>query len=567
LSPFKRIKLNKRILELYLSSFEEKGEIEKIIHYAKNSNENALVTKYAPAAAMRAAEVGAHLQASKLYLTAIQHGEENDPDKLVELYEAYAYECYLTNQVKEAIIYQGKALSIWKTKNKKEKIGKSLSFLSRLWWVDGNTKEAEKFATEAIEILALLPSSIAKGMAYSNMSQLKMYADDISECLQWGNRAIETAYELADPGILAHAMTNIGTVQWNQDNEEDQGRKLLFGSLSIALEHSFEEHAARAQSNIIYKLIQFRDYDAAQKILKEGIAYCEERDLNSSRNYKYYLKARIHFETGDWKKAENIIQGIMNNPSQPKVTLLGAMTILAKIKTRRGDPDSITILKDARSMAFLTMEHQQVVPIVIACLEYEWLNATTILSDSELEYCLTLVGKVNSIQLNSELAFWIKKARNKQLSLEYIYEPYQDILTVKYLNAARFWESLNCPFEQAISLMDRTEEDSRKALTIFSQVGALAFVQKVQESMRSAGIKKVPRGVRASTRNNPAKLTNRELEVLSLLYKGAQTKEIASTLYISPKTVDHHITSLFAKLEVTSRTKAVTEALRLQIIK
>jgi DNA-binding NarL/FixJ family response regulator len=52
-----------------------------------------------------------------------------------------------------------------------------------------------------------------------------------------------------------------------------------------------------------------------------------------------------------------------------------------------------------------------------------------------------------------------------------------------------------------------------------------------------------------------------------LLKKGIQNKEIAATLFISPKTVDHHISSILFKLDVTSRSKAVTEAVRLGILK
>jgi len=105
LSPFKRIEFNKQILDLFLTSFEEAGEIERIVHYAKNANENKLVVKYAPVAAKQAASVGAHVEASKLFLTAIEYSGENNTNQLVEFYEAYAYECYLTNQLKDAIIY------------------------------------------------------------------------------------------------------------------------------------------------------------------------------------------------------------------------------------------------------------------------------------------------------------------------------------------------------------------------------------------------------------------------------------------------------------------------------
>ena len=92
----------------------------------------------------QAASVGAHIEASKLYLTAIEYYQGNDKDTLIQFYESYAYECYLTNQIKEAIIYTAKALNILKEKNDIEKIGNCLRFLSRLWWFDGNRKKAER---------------------------------------------------------------------------------------------------------------------------------------------------------------------------------------------------------------------------------------------------------------------------------------------------------------------------------------------------------------------------------------------------------------------------------------
>jgi DNA-binding NarL/FixJ family response regulator len=55
--------------------------------------------------------------------------------------------------------------------------------------------------------------------------------------------------------------------------------------------------------------------------------------------------------------------------------------------------------------------------------------------------------------------------------------------------------------------------------------------------------------------------------VLQLLQEGLQNKEIAANLYISAKTVDHHISSILYKLEAKSRTKAVQESIRLGILK
>jgi DNA-binding NarL/FixJ family response regulator len=55
-------------------------------------------------------------------------------------------------------------------------------------------------------------------------------------------------------------------------------------------------------------------------------------------------------------------------------------------------------------------------------------------------------------------------------------------------------------------------------------------------------------------------LTGRELEVLQLVSRGSRTKEIAADLSVSTRTVEAHLTSIFNKLGVSSRTEAVLRA-------
>jgi DNA-binding NarL/FixJ family response regulator len=61
-------------------------------------------------------------------------------------------------------------------------------------------------------------------------------------------------------------------------------------------------------------------------------------------------------------------------------------------------------------------------------------------------------------------------------------------------------------------------------------------------------------------------LSGREIEVLSLVAKGANNKEVAKQLYISQTTVKSHLARIFDKLGVEDRTAAVTKALKLGIL-
>ena len=567
LSPLLRVALHKKILGLLLESFEENRKIEQIIHHAKNANEYDLVVRYAPVAARQAASVGSHIEATKLYLSAIEYYQGNDEDLLIQFYEAYAYECYLTNQIREAIIYSGKALNIWKKKNHTEKIGNCMRFLSRLWWFDGNRKQAESFGGQAIQALDSLPTSRAKAMAYSNMSQLKMLSDQVEDCMFWGEKAISMAKELNDDEILCHALNNVGDVQIRIFSTRKQGIELLQESLNIALKNSYHEHAARAYTNLGHNGMLIKDYALAKKAFDEGIQYCEERNLDSWTMYMLASLARVHFETGSWNDALKIAEDLLKGDYLPPPAKIFALVVVGSIRTRRGEADAYPLLNEAKSKAMQTMELQRIVPALSALLEYEWIKGTRCIEEEVINNTIGMMNQMGNLYENSEFAFWLKKARNQELPLQEVYEGYKLDNLKNVHQAVTNWQNAGCPYEEGLALFEGDEDDKRKAISIIHKLGALAVYEKLKFEMRSSGIKSIPRGLRKSTQENPALLTDRELEVLQLLNEGMQNKEIAARLFISAKTVDHHISAILFKLDVNSRTKAVQEAIRLAILK
>ena len=566
LTPLKRIELNKMMLDLFLDSFEEKGEIERILHYAKNANEKELMVKYAPEAAKKAAAIAAHKEASKLFLTAIEYFEGNNTKQLTEFYEAYAYECYLSNQIKEAITFTEKALNFWKEEADMDRTADRMCFLSRLWWLDGNGKNAENFARQAIEVLKDHPASSTKAMAFSNMSQLKMLSDEAAECILWAEEATAMAKELDNEEILSHALTNIGTTQIFVPSSEQKGMSMLQQSLEIALKNSFHENAVHAYTNLGSGLVRIRKYALASRALEEGLRYCEERNLNMWTAYILSWKARAELEKGNWTEAYNIADNLFKNENQPAIVKITTLIVLGKIMMRRGK-DALDLLVEAKTLSLKTMELQRIIHSMVALLEYEWLTGKTIIEKDDIEQTSMLMQHAGIGSEKNEFAFWAKKAGRRFVPLKEIAEGYDTSSPARALKAASFWEKSGCPYEQALLLFEGDDDDKRKAITIVQDLGAIAVYEKMKQDMRNLGIKNIPRGIRNSTRSNAAFLTGREIEILLLLKEQMHNKEIAAQLYISAKTVDNHISSILFKLDANSRSKAVAEAVRMGILK
>ena len=120
--------------------------------------------------------------------------------------------------------------------------------------------------------------------------------------------------------------------------------------------------------------------------------------------------------------------------------------------------------------------------------------------------------------------------------------------------------------EAALALAESDDAAAvRDSLEQLQQLGARPASAVVARRLRNRGVRGVPRGPRPRTRENPAGLTARELEVLLLVADGLRNAEIAQRLVVSEKTVDHHVSAVLRKLDVRSRGSAAAAAVRLGI--
>jgi DNA-binding CsgD family transcriptional regulator len=152
--------------------------------------------------------------------------------------------------------------------------------------------------------------------------------------------------------------------------------------------------------------------------------------------------------------------------------------------------------------------------------------------------------------------YWSWRAGAQPSVPAWLARPYRDTILGR-VGAPKLWRNHGCPFEEALALADRDDVASlRVAFGQLEQLGAAAATARIAKRLRELGAPRVPRGRRPSTRRHPAGLTAREVEVLALLRDGESNAAIGTRLFISPKTVDHHVSAILAKLGVSNRVEA-----------
>ena len=472
-----------------------------------------------------------------------------------------SYEYCLTGQIAEAISATESAYALWKAAGNHYKEGDSLRWLSRLMWFTTNKAAADRYAALAVAILEPLAPGRELAMAYSNLAQLHMLAGEYEQTLIAGGKALALARALADTEIESHALNNVGTTKLAA--QDSSGYDELERSLALALAGGFHEHAARAYSNIATGAARGRDFARARRYFDEGIAYCVERDLYSG-SYMIASRAEIRLAQGEWEHATEDAELISRDLKIPPVARIPALVVLARARSRRGDPGVQTALDEAGALAFASGELQRIAPVVAARAEAAWLQGTLADSLDEITRGYALTRSHSDIWMQGELAFWFWRAGGVDKAPEQIARPWALQIAGDWLAAAAAWEALNCPYERAVALVEsETESGLRAALQIFDGLGAAPMAGITRRKMRERGIRKVPRGVHARTKQNPHELTPRQLQVLALLAEGCRNTEIAGRLFLSYKTVDHHVSSVLQKLQVRSRGEAAAVANRL----
>jgi DNA-binding CsgD family transcriptional regulator/tetratricopeptide (TPR) repeat protein len=531
----------------------------RLAHHAYGARNAEALLRFAPVAAAQAASLGAHRDAASHYQLALRLAQDLSPAEYARLQEQLSYECYLTGQHERAIAAQRSALEIWRASGERLKEGDALRWLSRLSWFTGRRAEADRYGADAVTTLESLPPGPELAMAYSNRADLDMESHEANASIDGARRAIMLAEAWANAEILSHALSTLGTVRLI--GGDTAGWADLDRSLQLALAGGFQDEVARAYTCLSAMAVSCRDYNQASRHLSEGLAYCEEHDLDSWRVYLLAYSARMRFEQGDWHRATEDAEAALRHPRATPIARIPALRILGHLRIRRGDPDAGAPLGEARSLGGPIPELQRIGTLAAICAEAAWLAGDREGVLREVQPAYELARHRSDPRMKGELAAWLWRAAALEQQPADIAEPYALEISHDWQGAARAWRALGCPYEHACMLAwYGGEPEQREALAIFEGLGAAPAAHSLRKQMRAQGVRRIPRGSRMSTRLNSFGLTRREVEILALLSEGLRNSVIAKRLFVSTKTVDHHVSAILTKLGVPSRAQAVAMA-------
>jgi DNA-binding CsgD family transcriptional regulator len=561
--PSRRRQLHQLVLEALSASSSARIDPARLAHHADAAGDVAAVLRYAPAAGDRAAASSAHRQAAQQYRLALGHAELLEPERRAELWERLSYEHYVSEEFAEASEARCQALALHESRGDRVREGDAHRWLSRFAWFAGDRESAVWEAGRAIELLEPEGVSRELAMAYSNAAQLAMLASDFEAAIAPGLHAIELAEQLGATEILVHALNNVGAAEMGLQNPA--GEEKLERSLALALEVGLEEHVARAYTNLAANQVLSRNYARAEQNLRGAIEYSEEHSLDPWRNYNSGWLARLRLETGYWNEAAELAAGLVREPGLSAPTRITPLIVLGRLRARTGERSPWPMLDEALELARRTAELQRLGPTAIARAEARWLDGATDQVAAETDATLALARDRGDAWILGELWTWRRRAGLRDsIDAALAAPPFALELAGEWLAAAELWEATGCPYEAALARVETDDEaEIRTALAEFQRLGAVPAAHFAAQRLRHLGVTSIGRGPRRSTANNPAQLTSRQLEILTLLAEHLTNAEIAARLFITPKTVEHHVSAILGKLGVESRTQAAAEAVRL----
>ena len=527
-------------------------DVSRCAHHAREAEDAESMLRILPGAARRASAMESHAEALATLRALEPYLHMMSKEQLADHYDLWAYEEYLGADVGLGLIESG--IAIRRELGDAAALGNSLLVASRLAWVGTDRGTAMRYAEEAAEVLAPVGGE-SLAQAYSVLSQLAMLGGFLDETLAWAEKALALV-DAGDNPIRAHVLNNLGTVKVMSGVEG--GREDLLESRRMSADLGLFHDETRACVNLAWNLLQDKELDEALVWIDEAFRITDGAEMPSFESYTHAERAWWHEMRGEWAECEEIGNRILEMNEALRTAQSHCTSLLARIAVRRGTSQAADLIADAIKRAEFSEEAQRLGPAYVAFAEGVWLNGDA--ADGRVERALEIMDicmERGNAWAAGEIGQWLQLAGVIETVPSGAPEPFRLLCAGDWQQAASWWSEHGLPYEHAFALSRGDAEARLQALEIFDDLGAIPLATRVRNELQAEGVKGIPRGPQKTTRDHGLGLTARQAEVLTLLGEDLTNAEIADRLFLSTRTVDHHVSAILSRLGAESRDEAV----------
>ena len=562
IGPHRRSELHARVLAV----LQDTGTADPAVlaHHAHGAGDVAAIRRHAVAAARRSSALDGHREAAAHYQRALRYADAADRPGLAGLHEGLAAEYALLDRPEDGEAALRTALRHRRELRDQVRVGEDLSMLCGVLRQQCRGEESSRAAEESLQVLQSLPPGPELAVAHARAASSRWEMGRHAEAFDALARALELGTRLGRNDVVSLALTLTGI--FLVDRGED-GIGSIEQGLRLALAAQMQQQAGDAHASLQDCCAGLQRLEAAQRHYRAGVTFCERRELPAAMRRMQGAHAETLLLLGRWPEAADICTELLATPGVSSSNQLCPLRVLGTIRGRRGEPGGAELLDRAAALAAGIVSPKWLAQVRAVRAELLWASGRLELARQEARAaCEQALGRADPWTLGS-LAVWLWRLGAEVPLPAGLPEPYALEITGDWQGAAAAWERLGRTYDAALTRIVSSHDDAglRESLAVLDDLGARATAAAARRRMKELGITSIPRGPHAATRAAPAGLTAREQEVLTLLSQGLPDREISRRLFISQRTVHHHVSSVLTKIGVSSRTAAAREAARLGI--
>lgn len=555
----RRRRLNKALLAVMQTA----GTVPnaRLLHHARAADDLTETARLAPVAGREALAAGANRQAADYLAIAVDLADPQDTGPFAALLFDAGEACRLANRMLDAVGFFERALSV--TEGNPVLRARTLQRLSRVKWIAGKKVQARTLGDEAIALLE--PEGSGElAMALAHRAQVAMSDFAVQESLPLARRAEDMARRLGRIDIVSHALSTQSLVSLFDSSEINA---LYAESITAA-------KAARSPVNLVRCLANSGivnwcglRFPEALSLLDTAIETAFETDTTEQVNFHQGFRVHVLDRMGQWDDALAKAQDILSRPleeASPKIML--RLTV-SRIAMRRGEDDAAQHLDEILTWLGDEEDARHICDVACLFVERAWLGFDDgVPAQALMDHARAIA--INPM-LKEDLLDWQRRLDPSRLpdNIHGLHAPYNAAMAGDRRKAAAEWHRIGDPYREALSLGEGESDAVAQAVAILNRLGATRVRDHVIQRAQERGLSvAATTGPRATTLANPAGLTRRQMEVLALLDEGLSNAAIGERLFVSPKTVDHHVSAILGKLDVSSRGEAAAAARQARLL-